>query len=55
MLKIPNEILIEFQQTKKTFPKAWIGFNASINKFFVYIFPKSFTNSLLITEIKWKQ
>lgn len=41
----------ELEKVKPIFPRAWIGFNANINEFRVYIVPKSWNNSLLIKEI----
>ena len=41
----------ELEETLKTYPKAWIGYNANTRKYSVYIIPISFTNSLFITKI----
>lgn len=41
----------ELEKVKPIFPRAWIGFNANLNEFRVYIVPKSWNNSLLINEI----
>lgn len=49
---IPEAILNEYNSVVKSNPKAWIGFNAAINKYCVYIFDISFTKSLLIVKIE---
>lgn len=41
----------ELEKVKQTFPWAWIGFNANLNEYRVYIVPKSWNNFLLIQEI----
>ena len=48
---IPQEIVQEYSRKKKDFPACWIGFNANIDKYSVYIIPKSWTNSLMITHV----
>jgi hypothetical protein len=49
--EIPQKILNEYKETKKEFPKCWIGYNAYLDEYQVYIIPKSWTNSLLIEYI----
>jgi hypothetical protein len=49
--EIPKKILDEYNETKKEFPKCWIGYNAELDEFCVYLIPISWTNSLLIEYV----
>ncbi len=48
---IPNDTLREYEQKNKNFPDCWIGHNATLDKYCIYIIPISWTNSLMIRKI----
>lgn len=52
MQEIPKEILDLHKRKLVDFPSAWIGYNANLHKYNVYIIPITWCNSLLITKIK---
>lgn len=48
---IPSDIMQEYNNVSKTFPSAWIGYNAAARKYSVNIFPKFLTNSIFIVHL----
>ena len=53
MHKLPAEIVTQYNQQKKEYKHSWVGFNAELNKYVVYMFPFGWLKpSLIITKIE---
>ena len=47
---IPTDIILDYEKQKKTFPWAWIGYNATTEMYFVSILPRTWSHSMFIVE-----